>query len=186
MQTTLSRAVPDQTENLTRWLAAIQFICALAFLVDLVLEFPDPRFWGAMTAEARVHLASELTIMLLLIVGFGLARRAHRNLAAQRDRLAGSLRSLRGDFDRILTARFDAWDLTPSQRDVALLCLRGLRIAEIAEVRTCAEGTVKAHMSAVFRAAGVRTRGELVGIFMDEFLDHASATSRQRDRGDLS
>jgi len=27
-------------------------------------------------------------------------------------------------------------------------------------------------MSAVLRAAGVRTRGEFVGLFMAEFLDH--------------
>lgn len=127
-----------------------------------------------MSAGGLIHLIVELSIMGLLLLGFAMARRSHLDLTSQRDGLERNLRSLREDFDSILNAHFRTWDLTPAQRDVALLCLRGLRIKDIATLRNCAEGTVKAHMSAVFRAAGVRTRGEFVGLFMEEFLDHGS------------
>lgn len=164
-------------EQLTTAMAVIQLVCGLGFAVDLVLEFPDPRTWVYLTPQALMHLLSEAAIMILLLIGFAIARKTQRFLAMQRDRMAHDLQSLRGDFDRILQVQFDDWSLTPAQRDVALLCLRGLRISEIAELRGTAEGTVKAHLSAIFRAAGVRTRSELVGVFMDAFIDHGVASA---------
>ena len=112
--------------------------------------------------------------MALLILGFAVARSAMRGLNRQHDLLDRKLRALRGDFDRILNDRFDRWGLTKAQRDVALLTLRGLRLSEIAQHRGSAEGTIKAHLGAVFRAADVRTRAELVGLFMEDFLDFAA------------
>jgi DNA-binding NarL/FixJ family response regulator len=141
----------------------------------LVQEFPDPRYWGNLSLDGIAHLTVELAIMGLLLLGFAMARRSHLDLSAQRDALEQNLRSLRADFDDIIEARFADWGLTAAQRDVALLSLRGLRIKDIAAMRNTTEGTVKAHMSAVFRAAGVRTRGEFVGFFMEEFLDHGAA-----------
>ncbi|WP_297781688.1 helix-turn-helix transcriptional regulator [uncultured Roseovarius sp.] len=169
-----SRTASLRSERLTFWLAVIQLVCAFVFLFDLIDEFPDPRYWRNISPSGMVHLITELTIMGLLLLGVAMARRSHLDLVSQRDGLERNLRSLREDFDGILTTHFQTWDLTPAQRDVALLCLRGLRIKDIASLRKCAEGTVKAHMSAVFRAAGVRTRGEFVGLFMEEFLDHGS------------
>ncbi|PKQ13112.1 MAG: hypothetical protein CVT70_05150 [Alphaproteobacteria bacterium HGW-Alphaproteobacteria-1] len=167
---------PRRSERLIFWLAVLQLVCAAAFLFDLVQEFPDPRYWGNLSLDGIAHLTVELAIMGLLLLGFVMARQSLLELSAQRDALEQNLRSLRDDFDDIIGARFADWGLTAAQRDVALLCLRGLRIKDIAAMRNTAEGTVKAHMSAVFRAAGVRTRGEFVGFFMEEFLDHGAAT----------
>ena len=84
---------------------------------------------------------------------------------------ATQLGSLRGGFDALIQDRFAQWRLTPAQRDVALLTLRGLRLSEIAKARHCAEGTVKAHLNAIFRAARVGTLSEFIGLFMEELLD---------------
>ena len=156
------------------WLNIIQLSCGVGFAVDLFLEFPAPRGWRYLSLDGVMHLGSETAIMGLLIVGFAVARSAMRTLNRQRDFLDRKLRALRGDFDRILNDRFDRWGLTPAQRDVALLTLRGLRLSEIAQHRGSAEGTIKAHLGAVFRAADVRTRAELVGLFMEDFLDFAA------------
>ena len=113
--------------------------------------------------------------MGLLILGFAVVRSAIRTLNTQRDLLNRKLRALRGDLDRILSDRFDRWGLTPAQRDVALLTVRGLRLSEIAQHRGSAKGPIKAHLGAVFRAAGVRTRAGLVGLLMEDSLDFAAA-----------
>lgn len=153
----------------------IQLACGVGFAVDLFMEFPDPRGWRNLSVEGAAHLLSESAMLALLVVGFAVARMAVRTLHQERETLDRTLSSLRGDFDRILNDRFDRWQLTPAQRDVALLTLRGLRLSEIAQHRGSAEGTIKAHLSAVFRAAGVRTRAELVGLFMEDFLDFGAA-----------
>lgn len=155
-------------------LSVIQLACAAAFGVDLLLEFPDPRLWASLEGPDLVHLLSETVLLVMLVIGFSLARFALRQIGRERDKAQTDLRSLRGDFDKILHQYFDLWNLTPAQRDVALLTLRGETIAEIARARGCADGTVKAHLSAIFRAAGVGTRAGLVGFFMEEFLDHGA------------
>lgn len=176
-QIATASAVDPTPGRLSAAMALIQLFCGLGFAIDLAVEFPDPRGWADLSARDLTHLVSELAMMVLLLAGFAIARRLTRLLAAQRDMLKGNLASLRGDFDRILHRRFDDWRLSPAQRDVALLCLRGLRIAEIAAARGSAEGTVKAHLGAVFRAAGVRGRSELMALFMEEFLDHGAAAA---------
>ncbi|MBE0414718.1 helix-turn-helix transcriptional regulator [Yoonia sp.] len=167
-------------ERLTYVMAVIQLVCGLGFGVDLILEFPDPRVWAYLGPEALIHLLSELLIMLLLLIGFGIARQIQRYLELQSDSMARDLRSLRGDFDSILHRQFESWQLTAAQRDVALLCLRGLRISDIAAIRGSAEGTVKAHFSAIFRAANVRTRSEFVALFMEEFIEHGTIKDHEK------
>ena len=49
-------------------------------------------------------------------------------------------------------------DLTPRQRQVLKLALQGLPNKIIARQLTIAEGTVKVHLSMVYRALGVRNR----------------------------
>jgi len=178
-ETILTRAALERVNRQLLTLNIIQLVCGVGFTVDLLLEFPAPAGWRYLSLEGALHLGSESLIMGLLILGFAIARHAMRTLNGQRDRLDHTLRALRGDFDRILNVRFDGWNLTPAQRDVALLALRGLRLSEIARHRGSAEGTVKAHLGAVFRAADVRTRSELMGLFMEDFLDFAATPSQR-------
>lgn len=174
----LTRGKTEMTrpERATLRLAVLQLVCAVVFAVDLLLEFPHPHEWLLLDVTDTTHLFTEVAVMALLVLGFALSRYALSAMQGERDRLRSDLRSLRGEFDAILQARFALWHLSPAQRDVALLTLRGLRISDIARLRGCAEGTVKAHLSAVFRAAGVGTRNELQGLFMEEFLDFGAVT----------
>jgi DNA-binding CsgD family transcriptional regulator len=71
--------------------------------------------------------------------------------------------------------RFDEWELTSSERDVALLSFRGMKTAEIAAARGTRVGTVKAQLSSVFHKAGVSTKSEFLALFMDAFLDLGAA-----------
>lgn len=169
-----------RTSRIILALNVIQVLCAFGFAADLWLEFPDPRVWLSMTRHDLAHLGSEGLLLGLTLFGFALARYAMRVLNRDRSALDSKLTSLKGEFDTIIQERFERWRLTPAQRDVALLTLRGLRLSEIAQLRGSAEGTVKAHLSAVFRAADVRTRSELVGLFMEEFLDFGAATRGRR------
>jgi DNA-binding CsgD family transcriptional regulator len=53
---------------------------------------------------------------------------------------------------------------------VAAFTIKGFTIAEIAALRGSAEGTVKTHLNAIYRKAGVQGRGQLVSLLIEELL----------------
>jgi DNA-binding NarL/FixJ family response regulator len=71
----------------------------------------------------------------------------------------------------VVQSHFDEWKLTASERDVAALMVKGLSISEIAGVRGTAEGTVKAHLNAIYRKANARNRAEVLSTIMDTLID---------------
>ena len=65
---------------------------------------------------------------------------------------------------------FEQWGLTPSEKDVALLAIKGLSISEIARVRETKDGTIKAQSNAIYRKAGVSGRSQLLSLFIEELM----------------
>ena len=70
----------------------------------------------------------------------------------------------------MLQQNFDEWDLTGSEKDVALLAIKGLGIQEISTVRDTKQGTVKAQLNALYRKAGVSGRPQLISTFVEELM----------------
>lgn len=158
--------------------ALIQFVCALIFGVDIAYELHNDLLSDqGLTGSQLVHLVTETTAVGLLLVGFYLSRRELQGLNQVETQQRDSLAVLRGHFDDILMNRFEAWGLSKAESDVALFSLRGLKISEIALLRKTKEGTIKAQLSSIFHKAGIGTRTELLGIFMDEFLDFGANQS---------
>jgi DNA-binding CsgD family transcriptional regulator len=172
---TLRTAGNGQTRGLwpsIRIVALIQFFCALAFGIDIAVELHNDLLDDApLSGWQIVHLAAETLAVGLLLVGSVLSHRELRALQLLEERQRERLVVLRGQFDDILVKRFEDWGLSRAESDIALLSLRGLKISEIARLRNTKEGTIKAQLSAVFHKAGIGTRTELLGLFMDEFLD---------------
>jgi DNA-binding CsgD family transcriptional regulator len=81
-----------------------------------------------------------------------------------------SLRLASGAFMDVLQERFDDWELTPAEKDVALFSIKGLSTADIASLRSTSEGTVKAQTNAIYRKAGVSGRPQLLSLFIDELM----------------
>jgi len=66
--------------------------------------------------------------------------------------------------------QFDRWGLTPAEREIALLQLKGLRHKEIAELRRTSERTVRQQALAVYRKAGLAGRSDLAAFFLEDLL----------------
>lgn len=163
--------------------AIIQVFCGTAFTIDILYESHIEFFNQAPISPVEaIHLGVETVAVVLLFYGFWASQRQLRRLQHKVEEKARLLTGLRGHFDKIIGERFSAWALSVAERDVALLSLRGLAIAEIAELRDTCDGTVKAQLSAVYRKAGVSGRTGLLSLFMDEFLDYG-ATDAGRSNG---
>lgn len=146
----------------------LQVVCTFFFLQEIVANLlgwtispRDWRFLEMVEIGAAVGLLSGIAL-----TGWLLARSLRRTQAAE-----DSLRMASGAFADVLEERFQTWQLTPAERDVALFAIKGLTLAEIAAIRSTSEGTVKAQTNAIYRKAGVKGRAQLLSLFIDELMD---------------
>ena len=169
MTNTLKVAMPAVRNGRTLALSGLlvlQVVCALFFLVDVIADFGG----FSVLADGPLHKALEGAAVAALILGVGLTALEIRRIRTRQSRIEGQLRAASGAFLDLVDEHFDAWGLTPSERDAALLSIKGLSIAEIAAVRHTKEGTVKAQSNAIYSKAGVTGRPQLLSLFIDELM----------------
>ena len=156
------------------WLfAAVQIICAAVFLWDLASTIlglrSTPISW-----QLRELLEIAASVGLLLGAGFGIWLVLNAGRRAQK--AEDALRAASGAFATIVEERFDDWALTPAEREVAWLSLKGFSVSEIAGLRGTSESTVKVQSTAIYRKAEVGGRAQLLAIFVEDLLDDTGIT----------
>jgi DNA-binding CsgD family transcriptional regulator len=170
---------PEATDVLPRGvrLAALAF-AAIAVLIGL--DLVDDSGTGADTA----HLVVEGIVMLLSVVGVAVLWRGLRLAQARAARLDVDLGRARAEAERFRSEASDAlaglgdaidrqfarWQLTPAEREVGLLLLKGLSHREAADVRQTSEATARQQALAVYRKSGLRNRAELSAFFLEDLL----------------
>ena len=144
-------------------MTALQAACALYFLADILSELPDFRTGPA-------HPAVELIAVAVLWIGCLWGLREISSLLSRNRHMEERMQAASGAFLDLLEDSFARWGLTPSEREVALLSIKGFSIAEIAGLRKTREGTVKAQSAAIYRKAGVTGRAQLVSHFVEDLM----------------
>lgn len=157
----------------TRSAGRRQMVALALFLVIQTLG--TVFFVGDVIADLRAdplsaHFAFEATVTTALVLGMILGsfelRRTIELLRTQEQALAVA----RGALSEVIESQFRAWALTPAERDVALLALKGLDVAEIAELRGAAQGTVRAQLTRIYSKAGVSGRAQFAAWFVEDLL----------------
>ncbi len=147
--------------------------------------------WSRLPAWVGIGLA---LIGLAGLIAGGLWWR-QRQAAQGRERvLASSLEEARHEAERHAKAadalikgvgdkmdkQFEAWGLTPAEKEVASLLLKGMRHKEIGEIRQTSERTVRQQSLSIYRKAGVEGRTELAAYFLEDLLPSAEETDSHR------
>ena len=149
-------------------LIAVQIVCAAFFMADLVADFREAAV--SPSGEFRFHLPIEAVATLALLAAVVFETRYVVRLLRRKDDLERSLAVARGAVHDVIEAHFEAWGLSPSERDVAMFLVKGLNTAEIAEMRASAEGTIKAHLNAIYRKSGTRSRADMLSVLIDSLM----------------
>lgn len=148
-------------------LLAVQAFCAFFFVSDILLSvlgiYVEPIDWRL---REYLEIGAAVGLVLGLVLGALALRRFMREGAEAREKL----RRASGAFMEILAERFEAWGLTPAEKDVALFAIKGLSTQEIAALRCTSEGTVKAQTAAIYRKAGVTGRPQLLSLFIEDLM----------------
>lgn len=108
--------------------------------------------------------------MIALIIGASVTLAQYRDLLRRNTKIERELGAASGAFQEVIEQHFDAWKLTEAERDVALLSIKGVAIADIATMRQTRGGTIKAQGAAIYRKAGVSSRAELVSVMIEELI----------------
>lgn len=173
----------DEDPRLARR-ATLLFACiAAAIGADLIGD------WGE--GAGATHLALEGAVMGIAMIGLWLG--AKRLLALRRttQRLRGETEELRGALAKTreeaahwrsetaellaglgaaIDRQFERWQLSPAEREVGLLLLKGLSHQEVAEVRGTSERTVRQQARALYKKSGLSGRADLAAYFLEDLL----------------
>ncbi len=157
--------------------AAVLFV-AIAFLigVDVAADYRSGTDVG--------HLLTEGLVMALALIGaVGLWRQLRRasrrarqlnvDLAAARreaERFREEAREALRGLGEAIDRQFIRWELTPAEREVGLLLLKGLSHKEVAAARSTSETTIRQQALSIYRKSGLRNRSELSAFFLEDLL----------------
>lgn len=150
------------------------------------------------------HLALEGLVVLggLAGLGWGVSRLAYlrrreRELAEETAVLAARLDESRreaeafrkeaaewiGGLAAAIDRQLERWGLTPAEKEIALLLLKGLSHKEIAEVRNVGEATVRQQSRAIYKKSGLGGRHDLAAFFLEDLLVVSPAARADASRG---
>lgn len=163
--------------NGERWI--VTFVLASVAVLTLVDVVGDWESGGSTS-----HIGAELLAASAAVLGLGWLwagyfrlrqqlsevnrslESAHAEAARWRERHAELLQGL----SRAIDQQLDVWNLTPAEKEVAFLLLKGLSFKEIATVRGASERTVRQQALAVYAKAGLAGRAELAAFFLEDLL----------------
>jgi DNA-binding CsgD family transcriptional regulator len=95
---------------------------------------------------------------------------SHREAERWRAEARDLIRGLGEAIDRQL----EAWSLSPAEKEIALLLLKGLSHKEVAELRGVSEATVRQQARSIYRKAGLEGRHDLAAFFLEDLLGPAT------------
>jgi DNA-binding CsgD family transcriptional regulator len=161
--------IPTPAVDHSKALAALilfQIACVAFFVFDVAKDMGDMPD-GALLS---FHFLPEIAATAGLIVGIIVETRWLLRLLRRQEMMARGLGIAAGALAELMEGYFATWGLTPSEQDVATFTIKGYAIAEIAAMRGSAEGTVKTHLNAIYRKAGVAGRGQLVSLLIEDLM----------------
>ena len=163
-------------------LAAVLTSVVVGGIVDLVLDAPKSWRSGHVLYELGLilgGLAGAIWLWLNWKRAAESATALRRSLVerqaerdAWRERAAQALQGL----GRAVVDAFRDWELTPAEREVAVLLLKGHSHKEIATATGRSERTVRQHAIAAYHKAGVGGRAELAAFFLGDLTLPSDST----------
>lgn len=147
-------------------LILFQAVCTLFFVIDISTDMKSLGF----ASITDTHYLPELGATLGLVLGIGFELRVLVQLMRRQAQLEQGMSVAAGALAEVIEGYYAQWGLTASEQDVAGFTIKGYSIAEIATLRGSAPGTVKTHLNAIYRKAGVAGRGQLVSLLVEDLL----------------
>jgi DNA-binding CsgD family transcriptional regulator len=160
----------------TWFVVAILVGVALFTAIDIHNDLAEGATWLHLLAEGTVAALSLVGAFLLWRRTLGLRdevlqQKEINEIAlqeAEKWRTEAS-QALQGLSDAI-DSQLSRWQLSKSEKEVALLLLKGLSLKEIAEIRGVSEKTARTQSFAIYGKSGLGGRAELSAFFLEDLM----------------
>jgi DNA-binding CsgD family transcriptional regulator len=157
--------------------------------IDLVMD--QPQSWLSFhVIFETLMIAGALVMATTLWLGWW--RSAHSAVAlrqslakesAEREAWKASAQAALEGLGRAIDQQFTAWRLTPTEREVALMLLKGYEHKQIAGLTSRSERTVRQHAGVVYEKSGLSGRAELAAYFLHDLMLPESERGAQESDG---
>lgn len=167
--------------------------------VDLLLDRPTSLFTTHVLFELTLILVSLASLVVLALKwrrtsarlagserSLADARRSLDERRAERDAWRRSAEGALAGLGRAIDRQFVAWELTPTEAEVALLLLKGLGHKQIAGATGRSERTIRQHAVAVYHKAGLGGRAELAAFFLQDLMLPKARDGGEPDVGETT
>ena len=157
-------------------IAGVLLLIALLVVTDVVGDLRQGASAWHVALEILAAGLALLGAMHLLRSTLRLRRRLIRqaedlsHVRAQAETWRQQARRHVEGLSRSIDAQLDAWRLSPAEKEVAFLLLKGLGLREIADLRGTHEKTVRAQSASIYAKAGLAGRSELAAFFLEDLL----------------
>lgn len=166
----------DNGTALRRILAGVLALLGINGAINLALHDPTP--WPV--AHTIFELSTILVAMaaaVFLWLGWWkttqtvkAVRRSLEHRQAERDAWRERAHRALNGLGVAIDEQFSAWGLTPAERQIALLLLKGHSHKRIAEMTGRRERTVRQHAVTVYQKSGLAGRAELAAFFLEDVM----------------
>ncbi len=142
------------------------------------LAFDAPHDWLAPHALFELFsIAAAVAAAAILWLGWwkaaqtvGAVRQSLEHRKSERDAWRERARRALDGLGEAIDAQFREWELTPTEREIALLVLKGHSHKRIADLTGRRERTVRQHSVVVYQKSGLGGRAELAAFFLEDLI----------------
>lgn len=188
----------DASERRSNVIALALFaLISVLIGADLVADYAEGTSSGHVMVEASAVALALIGAVGFARRALALAREKRRlqekaqalegeaeNLRDEADQLRDRLAASSADAERwrqeakelvsglasAIDRQFERWQLSPAEREVGLLLLKGLSHQEVADLRGVSERTVRQQARSLYKKAGLSGRADLSAYFLEDLL----------------
>jgi DNA-binding CsgD family transcriptional regulator len=175
-----------------------QLALVMALFVGIAAIIGTDLAWDYIEGVGVGHVGVEGSVIAMALAGAGWAGRRLSALRRDLNALRIEAAALRGEADELRTRlaaeseeaarwraeakdlvaglasaidrEFDRWGLSPAEREIGLLLLKGLSHHEVADLRGVSERTVRQQARSLYKKAGLSGRADLAAYFLEDLL----------------
>lgn len=164
------------------FLLAIFSLISVMIAMDLITDFEEGvSAWhlaieGSAGAMAVIGVLLILRNMLHLKVSLSEEKLSSAALRQESEQWRDQAKVHISGLSHMIETQLSDWKLTPAEKDVSFLLLKGFSLLEIAEFRGTSEKKVRSQLSSIYAKAGLKNRAEFAAFFLEDLLPGNSST----------
>lgn len=154
-----------------RFILSAQVIFTALFLFKIVADvFALPLWFVPWSVMEVIEVTASIGMLLGVFSTFALVSQGQRRIQD----VEMKVEAASGEFNNYLKSQFEEWGLSPTEKNITILVIKGFSNQEIADLRGTSESTVKSQMSSIFRKSNTSSRNQLVTWMLEDVIDRLS------------